>query len=73
MRNIQQELFISQGGFKVAKLVIESITLTFITKEEKFFDKTIPFSDVCSLSFFDVRCDVGHTNDGEFLEFYTAW
>lgn len=27
---------------------------------------------MCSLSFFDVRTDIGHANEGEFLEFFIA-
>lgn len=38
----------------------------------KIINKTIPFSSVCSSSLFDIKTDIGHTKEGEFLEFYTA-
>jgi len=53
------------------KLTTESVTLTFITESEKLISKTIPFSSIRSLSLFDIQTDVGHTADGEFLEFFT--
>lgn len=56
----------------MTKLIIESVTLIFITEKEKLISKTIPFSSIRSLNLFNIETDVGHTVDGEFLELLTV-
>lgn len=54
------------------KLITKSISLNFIDKDMKLFDKEIPFSSVCALELKNITTTIGHTADGEFLEFLTC-
>lgn len=54
---------------KKERLITKSITISFIDKNEKLMTVDIPFEKVYVLELEDITTTIGHTSDGEVLDF----
>lgn len=54
---------------KKERLITKFITISFIGKKEKLMTIDIPFENVYVLELEDITTTIGHTSDGEVLDF----